>query len=180
MPTLFVISYKVIGNVQMATFAAFGSFATLVLAGFGGGRREKLIAHTGLAVAGGLLLTIGTLVSHSTLLAAVVTLPVAFLVFFAGVIGPNAASGAIAALLPYVLPAASPGTAAMIPDRLAGWWLASVVGTAAVLLLSPPSPGDKLKRSAAKLASALVCELEAMLRGDAGDEQLAAAVEAEH
>src|SRR5436309_13258312 len=32
MPTLFVISYKVIGNVQMATFAAFGSFATLVLA----------------------------------------------------------------------------------------------------------------------------------------------------
>ena len=26
----------------------------------------------------------------------------------------------------------------MIPDRLAGWWLASVAGTAAVLLLSPP------------------------------------------
>jgi uncharacterized membrane protein YccC len=180
MPTLFVISYKVIGNVQMATFAAFGSFATLVLAGFGGGRRDKLIAHTGLAVAGGLLLTIGTLVSHSTLLAALVSVPVAFLVFFAGIIGPNAASGAIAALLPYVLPAASPGTAAMIPDRLAGWWLASVVGTAAVLLLSPPSPGDKLQRAAAKLASELVSELEAMLRGDARDEQLAAAVEAKH
>jgi uncharacterized membrane protein YccC len=180
MPTLFVISYKVIGNVQMATFAAFGSFATLVLATFGGGWRDKLIAHAGLAVAGSVLLTIGTLVSHSTLLAALVTVPVAFLVFFAGVIGPNVASGAIAALLPYVLPAASPGTAAMIPDRLAGWWLASVVGTAAVLLLSPPSPGDKLKRAAAKLASALVSELEAMLRGDASDEQLAGAIQARH
>ena len=67
-------------------------------------------------------------VSSSTLLAAIVTVPVAFTVFFAGVIGPNAASGAIAALLPYVLPAASPGTVSMVPDRLAGWcWLRSSV-----------------------------------------------------
>ena len=100
--------------------------------------------------------------------------------FFAGVIGPNAAAGAIAALLPYVLPAASPGTVSMIPDRLAGWLLASVVGTAAVLLLSPPSPGDKLKRAAAKLASELVSELEAMLRGDAQQEQLEACIAAKH
>ena len=180
MPTLFVITSQVIGNAQMATFAAFGSFATLVLAAFGGGRRDKLVAHAGLALAGSVLLTIGTLVSHSTLLAAVVTVPVAFAVFFAGVIGPNAASGAIAALLPYVLPAASPGTVSMIPDRLAGWLLASVVGTAAVLLLSPPSPGDKLKHAASKLASELVSELEAMLRGEAGPEQLEACIAAEH
>jgi uncharacterized membrane protein YccC len=180
MPTLFVISSQVIGNAQMATFAAFGSFATLVLAAFGGGRRDKLVAHAGLALAGSVLLTIGTLVSHSTLLAAVVTVPVAFAVFFAGVIGPNAASGAIAALLPYVLPAASPGTVSMIPDRLEGWLLASVVGTAAVLLLSPPSPGDKLKRAASKLASELVSELEAMLRGDAQPEQLEACIAAKH
>jgi uncharacterized membrane protein YccC len=180
MPTLFAITSQVVGNPQMATFAAFGSFATLLLVAFGGGWRDKLVAHTGLALAGSVLLTIGTLVSHSTLLAAVVTVPVAFVVFFAGVIGPNAAAGAIAALLPYVLPAASPGTVSMIPDRLAGWLLASVVGTAAVLLLSPPSPGDKLKRAAAKLASELVSELEAMLRGDARQEQLEACIAAKH
>ncbi|MGZ4187802.1 MAG: FUSC family protein, partial [Solirubrobacteraceae bacterium] len=180
MPTLFAITSQVIGNTQMATFAAFGSFATLLLVAFGGGWRDKLIAHAGLALAGSVLLTIGTLVSSSTLLAAVVTVPVAFAVFFAGVIGPNAAAGAIAALLPYVLPAASPGTVSMIPDRLAGWLLASVVGTAAVLLLSPPSPGDKLKRAAAKLASELVSELEAMLRGDARPDQLEACIAAEH
>jgi uncharacterized membrane protein YccC len=180
MPTLFVICDKVIGNVQMATFAAFGSFATLVLASFGGGRREKLIAHAALALAGSVLLTIGTAVSFSILLASLVTVPVAFAVFFAGVAGPNAASGATAALLPYVLPAASPGTISMIPDRLAGWWLASIVGTAAVLALSPPSPGDKLQSAAAKLASELVSELEDMLAGNATDEQLAACIAAEH
>ena len=180
MPTLFAITSQVVGNPQMATFAAFGSFATLLLVAFGGGWRDKLIAHAGLALAGSVLLTIGTLVSGSWWLAAVVTVPVAFAVFFAGVIGPNAAAGAIAALLPYVLPAASPGTVSMIPDRLAGWLLASVVGTAAVLLLSPPSPGDKLKRAAAKLASELVSELEAMLRGDAQPQQLEACIAAKH
>ena len=180
MPTLFAITSQVVGNPQMATFAAFGSFATLLLVAFGGGWRDKLVAHAGLALAGSVLLTIGTLVSSSTLLAAIVTVPVAFAVFFAGVIGPNAAAGAIAALLPYVLPAASPGTISMIPDRLAGWLLASVVGTAAVLLLSPPSPGDKLKRAASKLASELVSELEAMLRGDAQQEQLEACIAAKH
>ena len=180
MPTLFAITSQVVGNPQMATFAAFGSFATLLLVAFGGGWRDKLVAHAGLALAGSVLLTIGTLVSSSTLLAAVVSVPVAFAVFFAGVIGPNVAAGAIAALLPYVLPAASPGTVSMIPDRLAGWLLASVVGTAAVLLLSPPSPGDKLKRAAAKLASELVAELEAMLRGDAQQEQLEACIAAKH
>src|SRR5271166_2001585 len=136
---LFALTDLVIGNLQMALFAAFGSFATLVLSSFAGNRREKLLAHAALAVTGSVLLTIGTAVNSSTALAAIVTLPVTFCVFFAGVMGPNAASGSIGALLPFVLPAASPGTISMVPDRLAGWWLASIVGTAAVLAFSPPA-----------------------------------------
>src|SRR5947209_10084888 len=96
---VFALTDKAIGNLQMATFAAFGGFATLVLASFGGTRRDKLIAHAALAVAGSALLTIGTLVSSSTVVAALVTVPVAFAVFFAGVAGPNAASAVNAALL---------------------------------------------------------------------------------
>ena len=42
MPGLFALSSQVVGNVQMSTFAAFGGFATLVLASFGGARRDKL------------------------------------------------------------------------------------------------------------------------------------------
>jgi len=180
MPTLFALTYKVIGDLQMATFAAFGSFATLVLASFGGTRRDKAIAHLGLAVVGSVVLTIGTAVHATAWLAAIVTIPVAFAIFFAGVAGPNAASGVTAALLAYVLPVASPGTIGDVPSRLAGWWLASVVGTAAVLLLSPRSQGDRLRAAAAALATALASHLEAAGRGEADQGSRDATVEAKH
>ena len=127
-PGLFALTFKVIGDTQMTLFATFGGFATLIFASFGGTRRDKLVAHAGLAVAGSIALIIGTLVSGTTWLAALVTIPVAFAIFFAGVIGPNAASGVTGALLGYVLPVASAGGASTIPSRLEGWWLASAVG----------------------------------------------------
>src|SRR6202008_3261590 len=152
-------------NLQIATFAAFGGFATLVLVSFGGTRREKLMAHLALALAGSALIAIGTAVSSTTLLAALLTLPVAFVVFFQGVSGPNAAAGVNGALLAYVLPAASPGTVSMIPDRLAGWWSASVAGTAAVLALSPRQAGADLRTAAAKLAASVSGVIESALAG---------------
>jgi uncharacterized membrane protein YccC len=177
---LFAFTDNVIGNLQMATFAAFGGFATLVLASFAGTRRDKLVAHAALAVTGSVLLTIGTAVTSSTLLAAIVTLPVVFLVFFAGVAGPNAASGVTGALLAYVLPAASPGTISMIPDRLAGWWLASLAGTAAVMVLSPRTSGDKLHAATSKLAEITAEEIDAALTGGASEAHLRAAIAAKH
>ncbi|WP_235022709.1 hypothetical protein [Amycolatopsis alkalitolerans] len=120
-PGLFALGYTVIGDLQVATFAAFGGFATLVLASFGGGWQNKLRAHAGLALTGSALLVIGTAVNSSILLASLVTIPVAFVVLFAGIGGPNAASAGPAVLLAYVLPAASPGTLDMVPARLEGW-----------------------------------------------------------
>lgn len=177
MAGLFAIADRLLGNIQVATFAAFGSFATLVLSSFAGSRRDKLMAHTLLALAGSALLMIGTAVSSSTLLAALVSVPVTFLVFYAGVAGPNAASGSIGALLAYVLPAASPGTVAMIPDRLAGWWMASVAGTAAVLVFSPAPNDGGLRAAAAKLARTLAEELE-RARAGSGEAGLATCVAA--
>ncbi|WP_103355832.1 FUSC family protein [Amycolatopsis sp. CA-128772] len=180
-PVLFAFSIAVLGDLQVATYAAFGGFATLVMASFGGDRRDKLRAHFGLAVTGSVLLVIGTAASASLPLAAVVTLVVTFLVLFGGVAGPNAAAGGVAALLAYVLPAASPGTMSMVPARLGGWWLASVVGTAAVLLLSPRSPATALRDAASRAAGALADHLDAALR-DGADVATAheAAVEAKH
>jgi uncharacterized membrane protein YccC len=103
---------------------------------------------------------------------------VTFVVFFAGVCGQNAAGAVTGALLVYVLPAASPGTVSMIPDRLAGWWLASVVGTIAVLALPTPAVGDRLRVALAKLARSLASALETALYGEPTDAQLAAAAEA--
>ena len=179
-PGLFALTLKVIGNPQMALFAVFGGFGTLVQASFGGTRRDKAVAHLGLALAGSVVLVIGTTVSGSTWLAAVVTLPVTFVIFFAGVAGPNAASGVTAALLAYVLPVASSGTAAVIPDRLAGWWLASAVSTAAVLLLSPRSPGDRLRAAAAGSAGTLASYLKAAVSGEATQADRDAAIAAKH
>jgi uncharacterized membrane protein YccC len=179
-PSLFALTFEGFGNLQMALFAAFGGFASLVMASFGGSRRDKLIAHLGLAVIGSLGLIIGTAVNGIAWLAVLVTIPVTFGIFFAGVAGPNAASGVTAALLPYVLPVATPGTVSMIPDRLAGWWLASVVSTAAVLLIPAPSPGDRLRAAAARSAHALAEHLEASARGTATAADTQACQEAKH
>jgi hypothetical protein len=166
-PSLFALTYEGLGNLQMALFAAFGGFASLVMASFAGTWRDKLIAHFGLAVIGSIVLIIGTAVHGITWLAVLVTIPVTFGIFFAGVAGPNAASGVTAALFPYVLPVATPGTVGMIPDRLAGWWLASVVSTVAVLALPTPSPGDRLRAAAAGSARALARHLQASVNGTA-------------
>src|ERR1700727_3106238 len=103
-PSLFALCYEGFGNLQMALFAAFGGFASLIFATFGGTKRDKLIAHLGLAVTGSIGLIIGTAVSPVKWLAVVVTIPVAFGLFFAGVAGPNAACRVAGALLGYVLP----------------------------------------------------------------------------
>src|SRR6266478_5094651 len=164
----------------MAPFAAFDGFASLVVASFGGSRRDKIVAHLGLAVTGSIALIIGTAVSGIEWLAVLVTIPVAFGIFFAGVAGPNMASGVSGALFGYLLPVATPGTVSVIGDRLAGWWLASVVATAAVLLLSPPSPGDRLRAAAAGSARELATRLEASVSGTATTADREAFLKARH
>jgi uncharacterized membrane protein YccC len=164
-PSLFALTYEGFGNLQMALFAAFGGFANLVVASFGGSRRDKAFAHFMLALIGSIGLIIGTAVSGIQWLAVLVTIPVTFGIFFLGVASPNAASGTIAALFPFVLPVATAGTVSMIPDRLAGWWLASAVSTVAVLVFSPPSPGDRLRAAAAGSARALATTLDGAARG---------------
>jgi uncharacterized membrane protein YccC len=179
-PGLFALTAKGIGNLEMATFAAFGGFATLVMASFGGSRRDKLIAHLGLAVVGSVLLTIGTAVHSAIWPAVVVTFLVGFAVLFAGVIGPNVAAGGTAALLAFVLPAASPGSMDAIPARLAGWWLASLVGTAAVLIIAPPPGADRVRTVTATLARRLGERLDAALRGADDETVRSASIEAKH
>ncbi len=180
-PSLFALTFKVIGNEQMTVFAVFGGFGALVMSSFDGTRRDKAIAHLGLALAGSLALIIGTLVSGSTWLAGLVTIPVAFGIFFAGVAGPNAGSGVTACLLAYVLPVATAAPASAIPSRLAGWWLGSVVSTAAVLLIAPRrTADDRLRTAAADTAAALARQLAAAIGGTVTEADMAASLAAKH
>ena len=177
-PCLFVLTFKVIGNAQMTLFAVFGGFATLIVTSFGGSRRDKATAHLGLALAGSAAITIGTLASGSAWLAILVTLPVAFAVYFAGSAGPNAAAGVTGCLFAWVLPIASTGGADVLLSRLEGWWLASAAGTLAVLVLSPRSAGDRLRAQAAKLARMLADELDAEVNGTSTDGSVGATLAA--
>ena len=52
MPSMFALGDKVIGNPQLATFAAFGSFAMLILVDFGGPMAERLQAEAALVIVG--------------------------------------------------------------------------------------------------------------------------------
>jgi uncharacterized membrane protein YccC len=168
-PGLFAICLKVIGDPQMTLLAVFGGFGGLIFTAFGGTRRDKAAAYLGLAVAGSVVLVIGTLVSTTTWLAALVTIPVAFAIFFAGVTGPNMAAGVTASLLAYVLPVATAtaASASIIESRLEGWWLAMAAATVAVLLVSPKPPGDKLRASAAASARAMARQLTDSVTGSA-------------
>lgn len=164
-PGLFALTSHVIGNSQTSLFATFGGFATLVLASFSGTRWQKLAAHLALGVVGSAFISVATVISGSAAAASLVALPVVFCVIYAGVTGWNAANGSAAALLAYILPATSPGTAGMIPSRLAGWWLATAAGTLAVLLLSPRSGPSPLRLAAGGASGILATELEGALRG---------------
>jgi hypothetical protein len=166
-PALLALAFKVIGDPQLATYATFGAFANLVLAPFSGTRRDKLFAHLGLGLVGSVLLAIGTTVSGSTAVAGGVTLVVTFVVLLGGVAGTNAAAGGLAAMLAYVLSAASPGTASMIPARLEGWWLATSVAAVAVAVMSPRLSGDRLRATTAAAAVALGREATAVATGSA-------------
>ena len=71
MPAMFALGDKVIGNPQLATFAAFGSFAMLLLVDFGGPMTERPQAQAALAVTGGVFVCLATLASQTAWLAAV-------------------------------------------------------------------------------------------------------------
>ncbi len=155
MPSMFAFALLVIDNAQTALFAGFGSFASLVLADFGGPRKARLLAHCGLALAGAALIVVGTLCSHDPWLAAAATLAITFAILFAGVLNGWLAAGATAAVVAFVLSVTLAVPNGQIPDRLLGWLLASVAATAAQLLLWPSRPRDRVQTAARDALRAL-------------------------
>jgi uncharacterized membrane protein YccC len=171
-PLAFAFSLEVIGDKQVALFAAFGSMALLVFVDFGGAPRARLRAYLVLLAVGGLLITVGTLCSHTTWLATVVMGIVAFAVLFAGVLDAYVAAAYSAALLTFVLPVMVPAAASAIPMRLEGWALAGALCIPAALLLWPGRARSAVRHGAAEAARALAGLVEARSTGDpaAGEE----------
>src|SRR4051794_22274550 len=159
MPVAFWVGDKVIANPTVATFAAFGSFAMLVLVDFAGPMRERLQAQAALAVAGAIFVCAGTLVSRSTWLAAAAMVVVGFGVLFAGVVSSVLASAMTSLLLAFILPVSLPGPISSIPDRLAGWGMASAAALVATALLWPAPTRNPLREAAITACRALAARL---------------------
>jgi uncharacterized membrane protein YccC len=161
MPAMFALGDKVIGNSQVATFAAFGSFAMLLLVDFGGPMTERLQAQAALAVTGGAFVCLATLASQTAWLAAVAMAVAGFGVIFAGVVSSVLAGATTALLLAFILPVSLAAPASAVPDRLAGWGMAAGVALVATALLWPAPARDRLRGAATAACRALAARLRA-------------------
>ena len=166
MPAVFAVADKAIHDPQTATFAAFGSFAMLVLADFSGSLRARFVAYVALACGGAAFVVLGTLCSRTAWLGAAAMAVVGFAVLFSGVINGYFAAAGTAALLTFVLPVTIPAPLSAIPARLEGWALAAAAGILAHMLLWPGRARATLRRDAARACDALADLAEAGLARD--------------
>jgi uncharacterized membrane protein YccC len=142
-------------NVETQLFAAFGAFAMVLFASFPGSRGRQLRSLAVLVVVGVVFITVGTLCSQYPAAAVASMAVVGFGVLFAGILGPQASAGTVAALLAFVLPVAVVAPPGDIPARLAGWLLAAALVLPATVLLWPRTSGGDLRRRLAAAIGAL-------------------------
>ncbi len=161
MPVLFAIADKVIANSEVAYFAAFGSFAMLLLVDFPGTISDRLQAQAALGVACVVLIALGTLASQSTPVAVIAMVSVGFMILFAGVVSSVLASAATSLLLAFILPVTLAGPASAIPDRVAGWGMAAAVSLLAVAFLWPAPARNPIRTTAIAACRALAVRLRA-------------------
>jgi hypothetical protein len=161
MPAMFALGDKVIGNPVIATFAAFGSFALLLLVDFTGTMNDRLRAQAALAAVGAVLVCLGTLATRATWLCTAAMAVVAFLVLFSAVMSSVIASATTSMLLAFILPVTFAGSISSIPDRLAGWGMASAASLIAITVLWPAPTRDPLRVSAIAACRALSERLRA-------------------
>lgn len=159
MPSLFAICVEVLHKPATGTYAAFGSFAMLLLVDFTGPMIQRLRAHLALGVAWVVLVTLGSLAAHSVWTAALATVVVGFAILFAGVVSSVLAGATVSLLLGFVLPVTSPAPMSQLPDRLFGVGLATAAAMLAISLLWPRPAADPLRGPAAVVCRAAARQL---------------------
>ncbi|MFZ0387997.1 MAG: FUSC family protein [Solirubrobacteraceae bacterium] len=145
MPAMLALGTKVIDNSLLALFAAFGSFAMLLLVDFTGPLQDRVRSQALLGVACAVLISLGTLASQTTWISVVGMAIVAFVVLFSAVVSSVIASATTSLLLAFILPVSLPGPASQIPDRVAGWGLAAGASVIAIAILWPAATRDPIR-----------------------------------
>ena len=164
MPGLFALSVKVIGNPTVAAFAAFGSFAMLLLASFGGPLADRL------RVAGRVRARrcgpdrarnrgLDRRLAGSRRRPPSSPSPCCSQASSA----PCWPARRSALLIAFILPTSLPGSISTVPDRLAGWGMAAGAALIAVDVLWPVPSREPLRAPAVAAVRALAARLRAHL-----------------
>jgi len=171
MPAAFAIGTEIVGDPVVAVFAAFGSFAMLLLVDFSGTMRRRVQAQVALAVVGAMLVVVGALVAGTVWLSVVSMALVGFVVLFSAVVSSVLAGATTSLLLAFILPVTL-GDVSSPVEPLAGWGIAAAVSLLAAVLLWPAPPVDPFRDAIVEAGRALAYRLRA-----AGDRRADDAVE---
>ncbi|MFJ7198773.1 MULTISPECIES: FUSC family protein [unclassified Streptomyces] len=160
-PSLFALSYLVIGNPTMAIFSAFAPFVLMMFVDFGGPMRERVAEQTTLVLTSTALVCLGSLAARTVWLAGVATFVIVFVILFSGILSSALADATTSLLISFVLPATLIGPVSSIPDRIAGWTLGGAATIAAVPFLWPRPPEEPLRTSTAHVCALMARQLRA-------------------
>jgi uncharacterized membrane protein YccC len=169
MPLAFGLAHLLFSNPQVGLFAAFGSFALLLLVEFQGRPRSRLASYVLVFVIGTVLISLGTVASTHKIAAVAAMAVIGFAVLFAGIASPTVATASTAVLLLFVLPVAVAAPNSAVGPRLVGWVGAGILCIPACMLIWPPPWHDDLRRRLSTAASAVsqLAEARASGRADA-------------
>src|SRR6202140_4069356 len=167
-PLAFAFADLLLRAPQSLVFVMFGCFSLLVISDFGGFRRPRALAYLASTLVGGALVALGTLVSTSTWLPAVVMFVVAFAVTFSRIFGGYVAAANLGMLLAFVIAVTIPAPPDAIPARVGGWAMAGLVSTAAAVALWPRFERVMTNKLASKALLA-VADLVQGIRADEAD-----------
>jgi uncharacterized membrane protein YccC len=135
--------------------AAFAVFALLLFADFGGPMRHRLVAYLLTALAGLVMLVIGSLAAYSGWTSVLLGAFGSFALTYAGVLRGYAAAAGLALLMPLVIALTARSAVSEIPNELVGWAIGAGLAIAAAMLLWPLYAQSNLRlRVAAALAAA--------------------------
>jgi len=144
MPAAFAIGKEVVGDPIVAVFAAFGSFAMLLLVDFSGSMRRRVQAQIALAVVGAVLVVLGSLVAGTVWLSVASMAIVGFAVLFSGVVSSVLAGATTSLLLAFILPVTLDDVSSPV-EPLVGWGIAAAGSLLAVTLLWPAPAADPFR-----------------------------------
>src|SRR6202521_5737554 len=165
-PPVLAFTTLVLHSGQNVIFAVFGCFALLVMSDFGGERPARALAYLTATFVGGILVTVGTLASASTVLATAVMFVVGFTIAFSRVFGGYVAAAQTGMLLSFVIAVSIPAPASASPARVGGWVMAGIISTLAGVFLWPRFERAMLRKHAAKACLAIAALVEALRTND--------------